>query len=182
MARWRSLPTVCGTPVRRPWSGRRQPLCRREPPFRPRTSAGSTWGRRGRNRSRNTSTNVERRCAREFAASITRSLQASMRAELREIERAASNGTRDAGRGLRTELRRQVTSAEWHAGRADERDAAHRSLLSCPWHRTALSGLADSLQRPHRRVPHLARPAVRRLDRGHLEQPEQPRCIRRGRG
>jgi hypothetical protein len=38
-------------------------------------------------------------------------LQASMRAELREIERAASNGTRDASRDLRTELRRQVARA-----------------------------------------------------------------------
>ena len=34
-----------------------------------------------------------------------------MQAELRDIERAVSSGTRDAGRGLRTELRRQVTSA-----------------------------------------------------------------------
>ena len=47
----------------------------------------------------------------KLAASITRSLQADMRAELRDIERAASNGTRDAGRGLKTELRRQVASA-----------------------------------------------------------------------
>ena len=47
----------------------------------------------------------------KLAASITRSLQANMRAELRDIERAASNGTRDAGRGLKTELRRQVASA-----------------------------------------------------------------------
>jgi Family of unknown function (DUF6441) len=47
----------------------------------------------------------------KFAAAIARSLQADMQAELRDIERAASNGTRDAGRGLRTELRRQVTSA-----------------------------------------------------------------------
>jgi hypothetical protein len=34
-----------------------------------------------------------------------------MRAKLRDIERAGSNGTRAAGRGLKTELRRQVTSA-----------------------------------------------------------------------
>ena len=34
-----------------------------------------------------------------------------MQAELRDIERAVATGTRDAGRGLRTELRRQVTSA-----------------------------------------------------------------------
>ena len=47
----------------------------------------------------------------KLAAAFTRSLQADMRAELRDIERAASKGTRDAGRGLKTELRRQVTSA-----------------------------------------------------------------------
>ncbi len=34
-----------------------------------------------------------------------------MRAELRDIEHAAAAGTREAGRGLKTELRRQVTSA-----------------------------------------------------------------------
>jgi hypothetical protein len=42
---------------------------------------------------------------------ITRSLQADMQVELRNIERAVAVGARDAGRGLRTELRRQVTSA-----------------------------------------------------------------------
>jgi hypothetical protein len=47
----------------------------------------------------------------KFAASLTRSLQADMQAELRDIERAVATGTRDAGRGLRTELRRQVASA-----------------------------------------------------------------------
>jgi hypothetical protein len=46
-----------------------------------------------------------------LAASIARSLQADMQAELREIERAVTSGTRDAGRGLKTELRRQVGSA-----------------------------------------------------------------------
>jgi hypothetical protein len=46
-----------------------------------------------------------------LAVSTTRSLQADMQAELRDIERALTSGTRDAGRGLRTELRRQVTSA-----------------------------------------------------------------------
>jgi hypothetical protein len=34
-----------------------------------------------------------------------------MQAELRDLERAVATGTRDAGRGLKTELRRQVTSA-----------------------------------------------------------------------
>ena len=38
-------------------------------------------------------------------------LQAEMQAELRDIERAVASGTRDAGRGLKTELRRQVASA-----------------------------------------------------------------------
>jgi Family of unknown function (DUF6441) len=47
----------------------------------------------------------------KLAASITRSLQANMRAELGDIERAVATGTREAGRGLRIELRRQVTSA-----------------------------------------------------------------------
>ena len=47
----------------------------------------------------------------KLAATIARSLQAGMQAELRDIERAVAGGTRDAGRGLRTELRRQVASA-----------------------------------------------------------------------
>jgi Family of unknown function (DUF6441) len=47
----------------------------------------------------------------KFAAAITRSLQADFQAELRDIERAVASGTRDAGRGLKAELRRQVSSA-----------------------------------------------------------------------
>ncbi len=47
----------------------------------------------------------------KLAATITRSLPADMQAELRDIERAVATGTREAGRSLRTELRRQVTSA-----------------------------------------------------------------------
>ena len=46
----------------------------------------------------------------KLAATLVRSLQADMRAELRDIERAVATGTRDAGRGLKTELRRQVAS------------------------------------------------------------------------
>jgi hypothetical protein len=46
----------------------------------------------------------------KFAATLARSLQADMQAELREIERAVATGTRDAGRGLKTELRHQVSS------------------------------------------------------------------------
>jgi hypothetical protein len=47
----------------------------------------------------------------KFTGSIVRSLQADMQAELRDVERAVAAGTRDAGRGLKTELRRQVASA-----------------------------------------------------------------------
>jgi hypothetical protein len=47
----------------------------------------------------------------KLAAAIARSLQADMQAELRDIEHAVASGTRDAGRALRTELRRQVASA-----------------------------------------------------------------------
>ena len=47
----------------------------------------------------------------KLAAILARSLQADLQAELRGIERAVTSGTRDAGRGLRTELRRQVISA-----------------------------------------------------------------------
>ena len=42
---------------------------------------------------------------------ITHSLQADMHTELRDLERAVATRTRDAGRGLKTELRRQVASA-----------------------------------------------------------------------
>jgi hypothetical protein len=47
----------------------------------------------------------------KLSATLVRSLQADMQAELRDIERAVTTGTRDAGRGLKAELRRQVTSA-----------------------------------------------------------------------
>jgi len=47
----------------------------------------------------------------KLTATIARSLQADMQAELRDLERAVATGTRDAGRGLKTELRRQVASA-----------------------------------------------------------------------
>jgi hypothetical protein len=47
----------------------------------------------------------------KLVAALTRSLQADMQVELRNIERAVTTGTRDAGRGLKTELRRQVGSA-----------------------------------------------------------------------
>jgi hypothetical protein len=47
----------------------------------------------------------------KLAATIARSLQAGLQADLRDIERAVATGTRDVGRGLKTELRRQVASA-----------------------------------------------------------------------
>jgi hypothetical protein len=47
----------------------------------------------------------------KLTATIVRSLQAGMHAELRDIERAMAAGTREAGSGLKVELRRQVGSA-----------------------------------------------------------------------
>jgi hypothetical protein len=47
----------------------------------------------------------------KLAATIARSLQTGLQADLRDIERAVISGTRDSGRGLKTELRRQVASA-----------------------------------------------------------------------
>jgi hypothetical protein len=47
----------------------------------------------------------------KLAAAIARSLYADMQTELRDIEGAVSSGTREAGRGIKTELRRQVASA-----------------------------------------------------------------------
>ncbi len=47
----------------------------------------------------------------KLAATIARSLQTVMKAELRAIERAVASGTKDAGRGLKVGLRRQVASA-----------------------------------------------------------------------
>jgi Family of unknown function (DUF6441) len=55
----------------------------------------------------------------KFAATITRSLAAGMQAELRGIEGAVAAGTRQAGRGLKTELRRRVASAGLGQGLAN---------------------------------------------------------------
>jgi hypothetical protein len=47
----------------------------------------------------------------ELTATLLRSLKADLQAELHDLELAVENGTREAGRGLKTELRRQVSSA-----------------------------------------------------------------------
>jgi Family of unknown function (DUF6441) len=46
----------------------------------------------------------------KLALTAARSLQADLEAELRDLERAVAIATRDAGRGLKTELRRQVST------------------------------------------------------------------------
>jgi len=53
----------------------------------------------------------KREICMKLTSRMTRSLQADMQAELRDLERAAAVGTKEAGRGLKTDLRRQVTSA-----------------------------------------------------------------------
>jgi hypothetical protein len=60
----------------------------------------------------------------KFTGIITRSLQADMQVELRDLERAVSGGTREAGRGLKSELRRHVDEGHYAA-----RDAAFDALL-----------------------------------------------------
>jgi hypothetical protein len=47
----------------------------------------------------------------KLAATVVRSLQADIQTEPPGLERAVTAGTKAAGRGLKTELRRQVTSA-----------------------------------------------------------------------
>ena len=47
----------------------------------------------------------------KLTATLARSLQADMQAELRDLEQAVAIGTRDAGRRLKTELRRQISNA-----------------------------------------------------------------------
>src|ERR671918_2696849 len=47
----------------------------------------------------------------KFVTTLARSLHADLQAQLRDIERAAAAGTKAAGQGLKTELRRQVASA-----------------------------------------------------------------------
>ncbi len=47
----------------------------------------------------------------KLAATIIRPVEAGMQTEMRHIERAVAAGAREAGRGLKTELRRQVASA-----------------------------------------------------------------------
>jgi Family of unknown function (DUF6441) len=44
-------------------------------------------------------------------ATIARSRQADMQTELRDLERAVATGTKEGGQSLKTELRRQVSSA-----------------------------------------------------------------------
>ena len=67
----------------------------------------------------------------KLTATNIRSVEADMQAELRHVERAVASGTREAGRGLKAELRRQMASAglgqrlanSWR----DERRDRHRS-------------------------------------------------------
>jgi hypothetical protein len=47
----------------------------------------------------------------KFVATIARSWKADLQTELRGLQRAVATGTRQAGQSLKTELRRQVTSA-----------------------------------------------------------------------
>jgi hypothetical protein len=120
----------------------------------------------------------------KLAAAIARSLQADMRAELRDLERAVAAGTRDASRGLRTELRRQVASAglgqrlanSWRDKHHPNRklDAARcGSLIAADSARDFLAVMRDPagsvvLSAVSTRLPH------------HGVQDVTPQCNRRG--
>ena len=138
-----------GTPSRRdPWPAESPPHAKTQ---RPRsTQLGMTpVTLRHRRSSRASSKDYHMK----LAAMIARSLQADMQAELRDIERAVTTGTRDAGRGLKAELRRQV----------DERRARAAA-------RQQLAGQA------------LPEPEARRREPGlHQGAADHPR-VRRGRG
>jgi hypothetical protein len=54
-----------------------------------------------------------------------------------------------------------------NGARVAQMSDTHRSQLSSPRYRPACERHRGSLQRPHRRVPHLPRPAFRRLVWGH---------------
>jgi hypothetical protein len=71
-----------------------------------------------------------------LATIITSSLQADMQRELRDIERAVATGTCEAGRGLKTELRRQVANAGFGQRLANARRDRHypnQSTLPVVW-------------------------------------------------
>jgi Family of unknown function (DUF6441) len=89
----------------------------------------------------------------KLAATIMRSLQAGMQAELRDIERAVATGTREAGQGLKTELRRQVTRAGLGA------------RLGNSWHDKHYPEQARALSRD---------PNRERAEEGNRRQADQP--------
>ena len=117
----------------------------------------------------------------KLTATLARSVQADMQAELGDLERAVTGGTRDAGRSLRTELRRQVTSAGLGQRLANgwrERHYPNRNLDAASL--VYIQGAAD-----HRRVrrgradPKRARslsgdPDRERAKEGHRWQADQP--------
>jgi Family of unknown function (DUF6441) len=91
----------------------------------------------------------------KLAASIARSLQADLQAELRDVERAVAIGTPDAGRGLKTQLRRQVGSAGLGQRLACSwRDQHYPMWRTRP--REAIHSSKTSIRRSHDR-PHRGR-------------------------
>jgi hypothetical protein len=80
----------------------------------------------------------------KLVAALARSLQAHMQAELRALEQAAGAGTRDAGRGLKAELRRQVGSAGLGQRLATAGATPTTPIaLSFPWRSRAASDEVD---------------------------------------
>jgi Family of unknown function (DUF6441) len=117
----------------------------------------------------------------KLAATVARSLKAHLQAELHELELAVENGTREAGRGLKTELRRQVASAElgqrlgnsWRDKHYPNRkiDAATPGLhQGAADHPRVRRGCADPEQA--RALP--GDPDRERAEEGHRREEDQP--------
>jgi Family of unknown function (DUF6441) len=117
----------------------------------------------------------------KLASTVAHSLQADLRAELRDIERAMATGTRDAGRRLRTELRRQVASAGLGQRLANSwRDRHYPNQKLDPASLVYTKGAADHPRVRRRRAdPEQTRtlscdPDRERAEEGNRRQADQP--------
>jgi hypothetical protein len=117
----------------------------------------------------------------KLATAIGRSLQADMQAELRDLERAVATGTRDAGRGLKTELRRQVASAglgqrlanSWRDQHYPNQklDAASLVYTKAP---QIIRAFDEGRDDPEPARPLSRDPDRERAEEGHRRQADQP--------
>jgi hypothetical protein len=114
-----------------------------------------------------------------LVATLARSLQADMQAELRDLERAAAAGKKEAGRGLKTELRRQVSGAglgqrlanSWRDRHYPNRKLDAASLVYTKAPQRVRRGHGDP--EPARALP--GDSDRERAEEGHRRQADQPK-------